>query len=626
MKSKLFLVILLCFAICRHSAFAFVDQDSLVQLSLDPTWGKLLHFEDSSHITSSVSSAISSPEFFLSKNGNLDLLKELQATVSALLATGVAGEALDVQCRFPARTLWLKKQLPEMLSNVRQVACPAFENWSKNGNTHSLSIVYATGFLGNPASFYGHTLLKLNSSDNEETTPLVDVSVNYGALVPEDENPIVYILKGIFGGYDGAFSHLQYFYHNHNYGEAELRDLWEYELNLNQEQVDFILAHTWEILGKSFTYYFFRENCGFRMAEMLELIEGVEIIPKNPIWTMPQSIMQKLANAKVDHKPLVKAIHRTPSRQSRFYDAFKNLNSNEKVMVKLVIDNEGQANNSNFLAESDSSQHRVLDTLLHYYQFLRKKHNEPDLKIEKAYRRVLSTRFMLPKGKAIFNEASSEPPHEGRPPSLTRLAVMNESASGGQLELTIRPAYYDQLDAEQTHIPKASLKMGQLRFLKRNGNYLLRQLDLIDVQSLNTRATGLPEDSAEAWKLNVGWHRPTLNCRNCMAFTIQADAGYLLPISDNWQLAGYVGGSVSEGNGIYGHGQLRATIELQGQITPDINLFILAKKNHYLDAQANSDERYDVTLRYRLSRNWDLRFHLRNQHVTEVGSSIGYYW
>lgn len=626
MKFNFLLVILLCLAECHHFAFANVEQDPLVSLSQHPTWGKLLHVEDPSLISKSLTSAISSPEFFLSKNTNLDLLEELRAIVAALLATRATGEAQHVQCRFPARTLWLKKQLPEILGKVPNVACPEFENWSKNGNTHSLSVVYATGFLGNPASYYGHTLLKLNSSDNKETTPLVDVSVNYGALVAKDENPIVYILKGIFGGYDGAFSHQKYFYHNHNYGETELRDLWEYELNLSQEQVDFLLAHTWETLGKSFTYYFFRENCSYRMAELLELIEGVQIIPKNPIWTMPQSIMQNLVKAKVNNKPLLKATHLTPSRQSRFYHAFKNLNANEQASVKRLIENEGKTASSDFSTQSDSTKHRVLDTLLHYYQFLRKKHNEPDMKIENAYRRILATRFLLPKGKAQFKETSSEPPHQGRPPSLTRLAVLNDSASGGQLELTIRPAYYDQLDAEQTHIPKASLKMGQLKFLQRKGNYVLRQLDLIDVQSLNTQATGLPEDSSDAWKLNVGWHRPTLDCRNCMAFTVQADAGYLLPISDNWQLAAYMGGAVSEGNGIYGHGQLRATLELQGQITPEINLFISAKKNHYLDAEVNSDERYDVTLRYRLSRNWDLRFHLRNQDVTELGSSIGYYW
>ena len=620
------LAILLCIIAFTCSAAAKTDKDTLTMLSSHPIWIKLLHLEPTTGIGSSRKSTISSPDFFISDANNQDALVELQATLSALLDTKLVDEDNNVQCKFPARTIWLRRQLPNILKHMPKVSCSKFEKWSKAGKTHSLSIVYASGFLGNPASFYGHTLLKLNSSDNKDTTPLVDISVNYGALVPDNENPLVYIFKGIFGGYDGAFSHIEYFYHNHNYGETELRDLWEYELELTKEQVDFILAHTWEVLGKSYTYYFFRENCGFRMAELFELIEDIDITPENPVWTMPQSIIQKLAEVKVDDKPLVRSVVRSPSRQSRFYEAYESLNSNEKKLVEFIIVNNGRIGTSKFAQQPNQSKHRVLDTLLHYYQFLRTKHKDTQIEIESAYRRVLAKRFSLPQGKAVFQEQTVNPPHQGRFPSLTRVSILNSSEAGRTMELTLRPAYYDELDAEETHITNASLKMGQLKFMHRDNKTSLRQLDLIDLNSLNTKATGLPEDSSEAWKLTAGWLRPALECQNCLAFTVQADMGYTFAMASNWLLTGYFGGSVSEGNGVYGHYQLRATIEVQGQLTPEINVFIVSRKNYYPDTNLISDERFELGLRYKVSRNWDVRFHIRDQDITEFGTSIGYYW
>ena len=79
-------------------------------------------------------------------------------------------------------------------------------------------------------------------------------------------------------------------------------------------------------------------------------------------------------------------------------------------------------------------------------------------------------------------------------------------------------------------------------------------------------------------------------------------------------------------NGVYGHYQLRATIEVQGQLTPEINIFVASRKNYYLNTSLSSDRKFELELRYKVSRNWDIRFHIRDQDVTELGTSIGYYW
>jgi hypothetical protein len=163
-----------------------------------------------------------------------------------------------------------------------RIACPRFDGFIRNSEVESVSIIFATGFLGNPASYYGHALLKFNYTGTDSRSPLLDVSVNYGAILTGTDDPLTYMLKGVFGGYDGGFSHVHYYFHNHNYGENELRDLWEYRLDLPPEAVRLIVAHAWEVLGQRYTYYFFRRNCAFRMAEIVQVVDGVDITPPKP--------------------------------------------------------------------------------------------------------------------------------------------------------------------------------------------------------------------------------------------------------------------------------------------------------------------------------------------------------
>jgi len=48
--------------------------------------------------------------------------------------------------------------------------------------------------------------------------------------------------------------------------------MWEYELALSPDEVEQITAHTWELLRTRYAYYFFKQNCAYRMSELLGLV------------------------------------------------------------------------------------------------------------------------------------------------------------------------------------------------------------------------------------------------------------------------------------------------------------------------------------------------------------------
>ena len=174
-------------------------------------WKQLLHAEQTA-----VSLNASGENFYFAENGFKNPHAELKATISAFTNKPPSQEYLD-----------------------------AF-------STQSASLIFASGYLGNPASMFGHVFLKFNGGSEEG---LLDNTFSYGAKVPTDENKLVYITKGILGGYQGKFSNQKYHHHHLTYSETELRDMWEYRLNLTQDDIQFLLAHLWELENATMTYY-----------------------------------------------------------------------------------------------------------------------------------------------------------------------------------------------------------------------------------------------------------------------------------------------------------------------------------------------------------------------------------
>ena len=54
------------------------------------------------------------------------------------------------------------------------------------------------------------------------------------------------------------------------YGDWESRDIWEYQLALDPDAVDLLLAHLWELRGVEFDYYFFDENCSYQILALID--------------------------------------------------------------------------------------------------------------------------------------------------------------------------------------------------------------------------------------------------------------------------------------------------------------------------------------------------------------------
>lgn len=603
-----------------------LSEAQLEEISKHPTWHKLLHYEPNFFKPTSIKSAIHSPEFFNSLTGQTNPKAELLATLLAFYKPIDSNPDEHAQCKFRARYLWLNKKLQLDRKEIEQATCKKFNVWALNGKATSISIVFATGYLDNPASYYGHTLIKMNSDTGSTKTNLLDVSVNFGAIRSDGDNPFKFIFNSLVGLYDAGFSHINYYYHTHNYGEIEQRNIWEYQLNFDQEDTKFLIAHLWEVLGKEYTYYFFNANCASRMGEIFEIIPGVNVVPKNPIWVIPQSLIQKLSKATYKGLPLVKEIKFKPSRQFRFYDKFKTLSTEEKQIVKQVINEKLTLDSITIESLPLERKHSIIDTLIDYYQYTREPNEHAEDKFNLAYQKALKKRYELPPGENNLSPIQPISPDKEKEIGLVQVGTVNNSSQGSGYSLTLRPAYYDDLD-RVSFLQYAELTMGKIKLIHFDGDTELRKLQILSLKSTKPNVTGLPRDTGSSWKLDFGIEKQDLECRsNCLITRLQADKGHTWRLNQKVFTGAYIGAGFQDNRNDNGNFFLRASAFSIFKVTPKFGVKLDYQLRNHLDGKLKNEEIYQISSRYQLSTKWDIRGSYQHHRSEEFSLHLGYYW
>jgi len=599
----------------------------LPELATEATWLKLGHYEPSGHTPTGWVSTIHGGDFFVDPHGSTDPLSELQATVRALNDPPGGDPDQHAQCRFPARLLWLKRRLGDQAAFRADITCPAFIAWTKSASVSSISVVFASGFLGNPASYYGHTLLKFNFQGGDRRTTLMDVSVNYGAILEgKHDGQIAYLVKSLVGGYDAGFSHIHFYYHDHNYGNHELRDLWEYRLDLSPEDVDLVVAHAWEVLGKRYTYYFFRGNCADRMAELLEVVDGVDIVPRNRPWIVPQALMQSLFAARYQGRPLVADVIYHPSRQSRFYEKFLSLAQGDADLLADLVARKSSFESPQFQSQTTSAKQAILDALLDYYQFVDNPVAEATTQAKQDYADALSVRYQLPPGVPQVRPRVPDSPDRARPAGWVQVGVGHNTITGDLLSLRVRPAYYDALDFDSGHVRYGSLAMADTQIDILRGRIRINRFDAIHVESVNPGISGLAGDRGAAWRLGVGAAQARLWCEDCLVARAEADVGYGHQWNSAVFSAAYLGGALQNDRAGQGFGFGRASAVLIASLGESIR----AKLGYeFRIPEGGQQAAYGVTqaeVRWAPSSRMDLRARYDHDAASQLSVGIGFYW
>jgi hypothetical protein len=474
-------------------------QESARSLGLadDRYWDVLLHYKPGLFGRKSL---VDDPRFFLSSQGKSDPHAELAATIDGFFSDE-RDERLAPRCRFPARYAWLTERLPVDASTLPDVSCPDLEEKLGRIDARSASLVFASGHINAPASMFGHTLLRLDSSYE---SPLLAYAVNYAATVDPRDGGIAYAFKGIFGLYPGYYSILPYFDKVKEYRNMDQRDMWEYRLNLTEEQVRRIVLHVLELQDIYSDYYFFKENCSYNLLFLLEAASPESALTDRfSGWTIPADTLKAAIDAGLVAEPVYR-----PSQAGRIRHAASHLSPAGVELARAVAD--GRSTPGEVLSAElpDAEKARILDFASEVVQLRYAKRTLPKEAFQSRFLEVLATRSRL------GEEESALPPIPVPARPETGHASSRVSLGGGIreerwfLELAFRPAYHDLLDADDGYTPGSQIDFlnGALRYYPETERLRLQRLDLVRIVSLAERnAFSRPV----SWKVFTGFETKT---------------------------------------------------------------------------------------------------------------------
>ncbi|CAM2938084.1 protein of unknown function [Pseudomonas gessardii] len=487
------LACLALFACAPLSAAPHLDDQRLQQLANDPFWLSLGHYEAGK--LKGWRSYVSDPKFFLAKDGAHHPDAELKATVDALYAPANLGEK-HAQCVYPARTRWLKDQL--QLTDLPAVDCAEFKQWFKDVAPHSAVMIFPAAYLNSPSSMFGHTLLRIDQADVQSNkTALLSYAINFGAYIEGSDNSILYAWKGLMGGYPGLFALVPYQEKLSEYRSLENRDLWEYRLNLTQVETERMVEHVWELKQIQFDYFFFDENCSYRLLELLQVARpGLRLTEQFPLTAIPTDTVKAVKDA-----GLVEKIDYRPSRERELLERAKPLDSAEQQWVLKISDDQKQLQDPTFKSLGKDRQALIIDAA---YRLGRYRANGLERDSERSQRSFELLRAINQNPAPdlqIERPGLPENGHESRT-WQAGIGTRGDKAFG---EYGLRMAYHDLNDNAEGFPLGAQIEILQMKLRQYEGNnWQLQQLDLATIRSLTPRNELLQPLS---WQVTGGLER-----------------------------------------------------------------------------------------------------------------------
>lgn len=491
-----------------------------VRLAEDRYWHVLLHYKK--NLTGDDASEQDDPGFFLAPNGKTDPQAELEATLASFFSDSLVGRSQQVaQCAFIARYRWLKEKLSFDDHRLPPQPCERFQAWYDELNPQSVTLIFPSAFMNNPASMFGHTLLRIDQKGQTEQTRILAYTINFAADVPSGRD-LLYPLKGIFGGLKGYFSTIPYYLKVQEYRDIENRDIWEYRLNLTPEQIDRMLMHAWELGNAYFDYYFFKENCSYHLLSLLEIADpNWHFTDRFLFWTIPADTVRLL----IEQPGLVGEIAFRPSRSTQIRRMREGMPDEERRWTDRITQDASLVRSNEFTRLSPERQALVLDVASDYLRYRSVTDDAKAPSYKERNRTVLTARSglrVLPEALRITPFA--EAPEQGH---KTSRAGLGAGWRNGELfeELTVRAGYHDLLDPEIGYTPDAQIELlaVSLRHYEQRDHTRLERFTLANIVSLS------PMDSlftSPSWKLNAGMQTVRHGgCRFCSNGVVNGGVG-----------------------------------------------------------------------------------------------------
>lgn len=493
-----------------RATFRSLPVDKIDEFAQSKQWKRLLHYQKKFSVFGE-RSIVDGPAFFISPDGRTNPTAELMATIDAMYSRFAYGpRGITPYCIFVARRKLIEREFGIRFPEQK---CEEYEKTFRGLEPRSISLIFASAFPNNPASMFGHTLLKINSHPTDD---LLNHGLSYAAQVPPSDGGIKFMLFGVLGGYQGRYAFLPYFEKVNEYSNIESRDIWEYELSLTPEQIRLLIDHAWEIESSTYSgYYFFDENCAHQLLLLLEVARPDWDLLDLIIYYVPSETVKRVKQI----PGAIKNVTVRPSLQKQMRSKIEILTEDEKKVFYKVVDRPEKLDEVKSVYLADA-----LITYFHY-QRSRKKEGKSGRNLN-VLKNLLDLRAAMGPVKEIRQAAVI--PNDGRPDEghdsyrigLNAGQEENENFYGFHW----RSAFHGLMDRDHGFIPFSRVQAPTLdfRYNTKTKRFRMDEATLLNLVSL------FPLDYLEfrtSFRYEVSYVRPRdLQCDACQV--VRTEMGY----------------------------------------------------------------------------------------------------
>ena len=450
-----------------------------VALAREPVWLALVH-QSRRSVTRLERAAYAESSFFLAPEGSSDPYAELLASRDAFLNADEV-IATKARCNYPARYAFLAER---NLVPADRGRCEELDAWRERIGDIELTLVFPDAFLGNPASMFGHTLLRFDPVGGRQASSdaLLGWTLDYTAD-SEGNTSLLYMIRGVFGAYKGRFGISRYYEKTRLYSDWQDRDIWEYPIEMGPAERERVLLHVWELRNVSLPYFFFTKNCSDILLDVLEVgWPGIKRAGGMPPTITPVDTLRALA-ARAPKG--LGTPHLRASPASRLQASLAELTPNETKIVLDLVEGRITTDAENLAAQPIDRRAAILTAA---YDLLRHRFLEEEISDEDSRPRA---RALLRARSQI--EVPSTPPrlaaHRDQEPPNTGHGTAQASLSAGIqdrdafVEMRLLPTFHTLLDAPGGYAEGGEIRVleGALRYYPELDRVRLHELVLLDI-------------------------------------------------------------------------------------------------------------------------------------------------
>lgn len=474
--TNLLLLLLFPFTILQSYAENIDEQN----LAKDPQWLAFLHYESVFPFLQD-KSRIAQSNFFLAPNGKYHPDAELKASLTALRSGDTELRKTTI-CKFPARYEWLSGKIDLPDKQKATDLCSDLNEWFSGINPAGLTIIFPTSFLNNPASAFGHTLVRFDQPGQDDRTRLLAYGANYSAAT-SGEDAFTYAMKGLFGGFDGFYSVEPFHEKVTKYSDLENRDIWEYRLSLSKEEVRRLVLHIWELRKIPVSYFYLDENCSYHILTLIDVARpSLDFTREFRTWVMPIDTIRALR----DKPGLILEETFRPSAATKLRHRLAVDSQAIKDAGKKLADSQDPAKEDH-QGLNDQDFGEALDIAYELQTYRRIKARDTTDKGKEQAWKLLTARSALPPSNVPEVPRPSVLPEDGHKTGMFSIGE-GRRFNRWVTDLRFRPAFHELIDRRTGYLPGAQIKfMDTLLSIEGNGDLDLQRLTPLQITSLTPR-------------------------------------------------------------------------------------------------------------------------------------------